>query len=159
MAAWKPRTPGSAPTCCFMYCPLLYVLHEYMYFCGNILFLWKYLKITDIISFMSKYLIISQLYELFLLLKIFFCGPFKKSSLNLLQYCFCFMFLGCFLPWGMWDTPPAMEGTVSTTSPPGKSHKNLSVLNSFVILLNVSFQMYEFNLEIFLKHLFFAVPF
>ena len=36
-------------------------------------------------------------------LKIFFlCGPFLKSSLNLLQYCFCFMFLVFWLR-GMWD--------------------------------------------------------
>ena len=34
--------------------------------------------------------------------KIFWCGPFLKSLLNLLQYCFCFMFW-CFWPWGMWD--------------------------------------------------------
>ena len=28
---------------------------------------------------------------------LFLCGPFKKSLLNLLQYCFCFMFwfFGC----------------------------------------------------------------
>ena len=36
--------------------------------------------------------------------KIFFFwrGPFLKSLLNLLQYCFCFMFL-VFWPQGMWD--------------------------------------------------------
>ena len=32
----------------------------------------------------------------------FLCGPFSKSLLNLLQYCFCFMFL-VFCPWGVWD--------------------------------------------------------
>ena len=32
----------------------------------------------------------------------FFNGPLLKSLLNLLQYCFCFMF-GVFWPQGMWD--------------------------------------------------------
>ena len=32
---------------------------------------------------------------------IFWCRSFLKSLLNLLQYCFCFMFWGCW-PWGMW---------------------------------------------------------
>ena len=35
-------------------------------------------------------------------LKIFLCEPFLKSLLNLLQYCFCFMFW-FFWPWDMWD--------------------------------------------------------
>ena len=62
--------------------------------------------------------------------KIFFwCGPFLKSLLNLLQYCFCFMFwfFGCeacgiLAPQpGIKLTPPALEGEVLTTGPPGKS--------------------------------------
>ena len=63
---------------------------------------------------------------------------FLKSLLNLLQYCFCFM-PSCFgheacgqntrvqsrfnpRP-GIEPTPPALEGKVSTTGPPGKSRK------------------------------------
>ena len=61
----------------------------------------------------------------------FWCGPFLKSSLNLLQYCFCFMFWslglkarGILAPRpgpGIEPTPPALEGTVLTAGPPGKS--------------------------------------
>ena len=67
---------------------------------------------------------------LFIFLKIFFwCGPFLKSLLNVLQYCFCFMFwfFGCevcgiLVAWpGLEPTPPALEGKVLTTGPPGKS--------------------------------------
>ena len=54
---------------------------------------------------------------------------FKKSLLNLLQYCFCFMFwlVGCkacgiLAPRpGIEPSPPALEGEVLTTGPPGKS--------------------------------------
>ena len=53
---------------------------------------------------------------------------FKKSLLNVLQYCFCFMFCffgheacGVLAPWpGIEPTPPALEGKVLTTGPPGK---------------------------------------
>ena len=52
-----------------------------------------------------------------------------KSLLHLLQYCFCFMFwffghkaCGILAPWpGIKPTPPALEGEVLTTGPPGKS--------------------------------------
>ena len=33
---------------------------------------------------------------------LFWCGPFKKSFLNLLQYCFC-LYVLVFWPGGMWD--------------------------------------------------------
>ena len=54
---------------------------------------------------------------------------FLKSLLNLLQYCFCFMFwvFGCeacgiLAPQpGNEPTPPALEGEVLTTGSPGKS--------------------------------------
>ena len=54
---------------------------------------------------------------------------FKKSSLNLLQYGFCFIFwffgrqaCGILAPWpGIEPAPPALEGEVLTTGPPGKS--------------------------------------
>ena len=60
----------------------------------------------------------------------FWCGPFfLKSLLNLLQYCFYFMFwpfgpksCGTLAPWpGIEPAPPALEGKVLTTGPPGKS--------------------------------------
>ena len=31
------------------------------------------------------------------------CGPFLKSLLNLLQYCFCCLCFGFVWPWAMWD--------------------------------------------------------
>ena len=59
----------------------------------------------------------------------FWCGPFLKSLLNLLQYCFCFMF--CFFPpqacvilapqSGIKPATSALEGEVLTTGPPRKS--------------------------------------
>ena len=59
----------------------------------------------------------------------FWCGPFLKSLLNLLQYCFCFMFwffgregCGILAPrQGIEPIPPALKGEVLTTGPPGKS--------------------------------------
>ena len=59
----------------------------------------------------------------------FLCGPFLKSLLNLLQYCFYFMFwlfghqaCGILAPRpGIEPSPPALEGEVLTTGPPGKS--------------------------------------
>ena len=58
----------------------------------------------------------------------FLCEPLLKSLLNLLQYYFCFIFwfLGCeacriLTPWpGTKAVPPALEGEVLTTGPPGK---------------------------------------
>ena len=68
---------------------------------------------------------------LFIFFKIFFfcCGPFLKFLLNLSQYCFCFMFwffgheaCGILTPQpGIEPAPPALEGKVLTTGPPGKS--------------------------------------
>ena len=69
-------------------------------------------------------------YLLFFFFKIFFwCGPFLKSLLNLLQYRFCFMFWffglearGILAPWpGIEPAPPALEGEALTTGPRGKS--------------------------------------
>ena len=66
---------------------------------------------------------------IFFFLKIFWCGPFLKSLLNLSQFCFCFMFwlfdpeaCGILVPQpGIYPTTPALEGDVLTTGPPGKS--------------------------------------
>ena len=63
-------------------------------------------------------------------LKVFFfwCGPFLKSLLSLLQHCFCLMFwlfghkaYGILAPWpGIEPAPPALEGEILTTGLPGK---------------------------------------
>jgi len=69
---------------------------------------------------------------------VFPCGPFLKSLLNLLQYCFCFMVCFCgfffffffFWPRGMRDLTsltgvepirPALEGNILTSWQPGSS--------------------------------------
>ena len=60
---------------------------------------------------------------IFLLFFFMICTIKKKSLLNLLQYCFCFMFwlfghkaCGIFTPWpGMELAPAAMQGGASTT--------------------------------------------
>ena len=57
------------------------------------------------------------------------CGPFLKSLLNFLQYCFCFMFCffgheacGVLAPQpGIEPSPPALESKVLTTGWPEKS--------------------------------------
>ena len=59
----------------------------------------------------------------------FGCGPFLKSLLNLLQYCFCCMFLyfgskacGILAPRpGSEPAPLALESKALTSGPPGKS--------------------------------------
>ena len=63
----------------------------------------------------------------FFFLRFFWCRPFLKSSLNLLQCCFMFWFFGpkaCGIlaprP-GIEPIPPALEGEVLTTGPPGNS--------------------------------------
>ena len=66
---------------------------------------------------------------LFFFKDFFWCGPFLKSLLNLLQYCFCFKFWffgyeACGIlapPSGIEPAPPAQEGEVLTTGLPGKS--------------------------------------
>ena len=73
----------------------------------------------------------TKVFLLFFLKNFFFvlCGPFFKSLLNFLQYCFCSMLWfsgykahGILVPWpGVEPTLPAMEGEVSTTGSPGKS--------------------------------------
>ena len=73
--------------------------------------------------------IIFFLLFLFIYLFIFDVGPFLKSLLYLLQYCFFFYVL-LLRPGGMWDLSspirnrihiPALEGKVLTNEPSGKS--------------------------------------
>ena len=81
---------------------------------------------------------------------IFWCGPFLKSLLILLQHCFCFMFwyflFVCFLfgheacgilasslpgiqvTFGPLPHPRALKGEVSTTRPPRKSLTFLNII-------------------------------
>ena len=62
-----------------------------------------------------------------------------KSLLNLLQYCFCFKFFffgpeacGILVPQpGIKPTPPALEGEVLATEPPGKSGNYGSLRTKF----------------------------
>ena len=69
------------------------------------------------------------IYSFFFKKDFFWCGQFFKSLLNLLRYCFRFMFwfFGCeacgiLAPQpGIESRPPALEGEVLTTGPPGKS--------------------------------------
>ena len=78
----------------------------------------------------------------FFLLRFFWCGQFLKSLLNLLQYCFCFMFwffgrqaCNILTPWpGIKPTPPALEDKVLTTGPPGKSHSYRFLMIFFIKL-------------------------
>ena len=67
---------------------------------------------------------------LFFFFKIFWCGPFLKFLLNLLQNYLCFMFwvfwppeaCGILAPWtGIEPSPLALEGKVLTARTPGKS--------------------------------------
>ena len=77
----------------------------------------------------------------FMYLKIFFffCGPFLKSLLNLLQYCFCFMFwvfgpqvCGVLVPQPVIEPAPlVLEGEVLTPRLPGKSLSQLLKSGSF----------------------------
>ena len=90
--------------------------------------------------------------SLFLKFFFFWCGPFLKSLLNLLQYCLCFAFFffghkacGILAPWsGIEPTPPTLEGEILTTVPPGKSYK-FSFRSQFpphlLALLNLTFFM------------------
>ena len=68
----------------------MFVCHSHLFFCD-----------------IPVYILCPVLY----FLKYFFwCGLSLKSSLNLSQYCFCFMF--CFLAGGMWDfSSPTRDGT------------------------------------------------
>ena len=67
------------------------------------------------------------------------CGPFLKPLLNLLQYCFWFMFCFCsckpcgilISKPGIKPTSPALEGEVLTTGPQKKSLYKASYFNSF----------------------------
>ena len=89
-------------------------LYKYVYLLAVVFFFFQYSMAED--------LCLRQRYE----------RKFK-SLLNLLQYCFCFMFwlFGCkaygiSAPWpGIEPIPPALEGEVLTAGPPGKSWRKV----------------------------------
>ena len=93
--------------------------------------------------------IMTTFYFYYLKKNFFWCGPFLKSLLNLLQYCFCFMFwiFGCeacgiLAPRpGIKLAPPALEGEGLTTGPPGKS------LYYFLFNCNFFIGKHVYNLE------------
>ena len=70
---------------------------------------------------------------LFQIFFFFWCGPFLKSLLNLLQFCFCCFCSVSFVGWGRMPVgiltpppgikpaPPALAGERLTTGSPGKS--------------------------------------
>ena len=77
------------------------------------------------------------------------CGPYLKSLLNLLQYCFCLFFFcyeacGILVPRpGIEPTPPTLKGNVLTTGPPGES---LTVLSTFAFKLWVKQDLRNYRL-------------
>ena len=88
----------------------------------------------------------------------FWCGPFLKSLLNLLQYCFCFMFCGFFWPRGMWDlSSPTRDRTLTycigrrspnhwtTREVPNASYS--SEISNFIAQSNFEVFAYFSNLE------------
>ena len=76
-----------------------------------------------------NFLFFFPFFNFFFFLRFFSCGPFLKSLLNFLQYCFSFML------WvfghrilapqpGMEPSPPALKGEVLTSGLPGSPYMN-----------------------------------
>ena len=66
---------------------------------------------------------------------LFLCGLFKKSSLNILQYCFCFIY---FWPWDMWDlSSPTRDWTrtpcIGRWSPSHWTTREIQVIFAVVV--------------------------
>ena len=86
----------------------------------------------------------------------FWCWPFLKSLLNLLQCCFCFLFwvfghVPCGIPappLGMEPAPAALEGEVLAAGPPGKFMPLvlMSFLVSFSLAQSLSLSLCFMNL-------------
>ena len=95
---------------------------------------------------------LKYIFEVFFLLFVFKYGLFLKSVLNLLQYCFCFMFWffgreACEILalWpGVEPTALALEGEVLTTGLPGRSlllllcHANSTALAALSVAIGPS---------------------
>ena len=80
---------------------------------------------------------------------------YLKSSLNLLQYCFCYTlsFLGhkvwgILIPWPGIEPahPPSLEGEVLTTGPPGKSLNQILLFLAFREVILTPFKGTPHNL-------------
>ena len=68
-----------------------------------------YLKINGpLFSWHSLWITLFKKYCIFLIIVL--CEPFLKSSMNLLQYCFCFIFW----PGGMWDLSSLSKDSTCT---------------------------------------------
>ena len=117
--------PHNQPHCVSFHTPLGHHISslEKLLFSISIHFLKQVVCFLCIFSCMSCF---CWLFFFFFFLK---CGPFLKSLLNLLPYCFCFMFWA-FGPEACWilapqrriePIPPAVESEVLTTGPSGKS--------------------------------------
>ena len=104
---------------------------------------WRSFKGKEIVLSTQEIMTLGLLYLYFVLFSFFFkelvcfgCGLFLKSLLNLLQYCFHFMF--CFFFFGhevcgvlafssgIEPTPPALDDEVLTTGKSGKSLEGAS---------------------------------
>ena len=100
-------------------------------------------RLWRVLVYLARWLSGSHLREFFK--KIFWCGPFLKSLLNLLQYCFCFFLcFGFFDPqacrilvsWPGIELTPCIGGEVLTTGQPGKSQE--IIINIHII--DISYQ-------------------
>ena len=118
---------------------------------------------TDVWVSFWQHKIRSNLIAVFILR--FWCGLFLKSLLNLLQYCFCFLFwflteaCGILAPLrGIEPTLPVLEGEVLTTGSPGKSWPLFIVFwlfccwcrYKFVMSLTLPCSQYVLHLHFFL---------
>ena len=108
--------------------PIL-ILLMFLYNVIVFIFYWSIIAVRCV-SFCCTRTWISYIFVVcYFFLRSFWCRPFLKSLLNMLQCCFCFMFwffghkaCGILAPQpGIKPTPPALEGKVLTTGPPGKS--------------------------------------
>ena len=97
-------------------------LQTYLRFLSCALFHYSYTTEDSVLRVGDKETFLKKIF-------FFFAVEYFKSFLNLLQYCFCFMFwffgheaCGILAPLpGIKPTTPALEGEVLTTGLPGKS--------------------------------------
>ena len=83
----------------FLMCTLQWSHFAYIYLSSIYVSIYLFIYLS---MYLSIFLYLHASTHTFFFLRFFWCGPFLKSLLNLLQYCFCFMFW-FFWPQGMWD--------------------------------------------------------
>ena len=97
----------------------------------------------------------------------FLSGPFFKVFIEFVKFCFCFMFWlfgheACrilALERGIKPTPPALEGKVLTTGPPGKSQPLPFCFHFYLINLSAAFNSNDQTLALnILSNFFPCVP-